>query len=104
MKNEHLPEDEKFMAQFANRLNVEPPPKWATERKREWPWLEIGWAAAATLLLGTYWTELRFGATTLSTAIVEYASLVPLQWLVMGAGLVYIAGTWLAPKIVQELR
>ena len=104
MKNDRLPDDDKFMAQFSNRLNVEPPPAWASKRKPVWPWLEVGWAVAATLMLGIYWTELRFGMTALSSAVVQYATMIPVKWLVMGAGLAFVAWNWLAPKIVRELR
>ncbi|MGZ3723555.1 MAG: hypothetical protein ACXVA9_11520 [Bdellovibrionales bacterium] len=100
MKNEN---DDRFMAQFNNRFALEPAPKWATERKFEMPWLEIGWAFAAALMLAVYWTELRFGFFSLHAVVDQFIARVPVKLLFAGLATVAVAAGWLAPKIAREL-
>ena len=103
MNKDHLPDDEIFMARFKNQLDLEPAPNWTLRSQKVFPWLELGWACAATLLLALYWTELRFGFFTLRTLLQQELSWIPLRWLYMavaGAGGLYM---WFKAKIVQVL-
>lgn len=95
-------DDEKFMNQFNNRLNLEPSPKWVA-KKTPFPWLEIGWAFAGALLLGLYWTELRFGVLSLNAIASYYLAHIPAARLFMGLALGGVLAAWLAPKIAREI-
>lgn len=95
--------DDMFMAQFKNRFDLEPPPPWAGKRKFRVPWLEMGWALAAALMLSLYWTELRFGFDLLYTSVVGPVNSIPTAWFYTAVAAVLALGAWLAPRIVREL-
>jgi hypothetical protein len=95
-------DDEKFMNQFNNRLNLEPKPRWVL-KKQAFPWLEIGWAFAAALLLAVYWTELRFGYFSLYQTVDHVLAHVPVKILFIGLAAIGSIAAWLAPKIAREL-
>jgi hypothetical protein len=95
-------DDEKFMNQFNNRLNLEPAPKWVL-KKQAFPWLEIGWALAAALLLAVYWTELRFGYFSLYATVNHVLAYLPVKKLFVGLAALLSLAAWLAPKLAREL-
>jgi hypothetical protein len=94
-------DDEKFMNQFNNRLALEPAPQWAL-KKQPFPWLEIGWAAAAALLVFIYFTELRFGFFSLHAVVNYYVAMIPTPRLFVGLAAVGSLAAWLAPKLARE--
>jgi hypothetical protein len=94
--------DEKFMARFSNRLALEPAPQW-TLRKKAFPWLEIGWAFAAALLLAVYWTELRFGFFSLHAVVDHVLSHIPVRKLFVFIAAGISVAAWLGPKLAREL-
>lgn len=95
-------DDEKFMNQFNNRLAVEPAPEW-TLKKQPFPWLEIGWAFAAALLVFVYFTELRFGLFSLHAVVEHYLTLIPAPRLFVGLAAMGSLAAWLGPKLAREL-
>jgi len=82
---------------------LEPAPQW-TARKQPFPWLEIGWAFAAALILAVYWTELRFGYFSLHAVVDHILDRVPLKYICVGAALAMIGLGWVAPKVARELN
>ena len=102
MNNNQLPdENEMFMAQFTNRLNLEPTPQWARQKKFAIPWLEIGWAAVAAVMLALYWTPLRFGFFSLHAVVSQQFAHLPLSWLCVGLASAYWLFTLLTPNIEE---
>lgn len=95
--------DEQFMSQFTQRLNLEPPPKWVgLKRKRELPWLEIGWAMIAALMLGLHWAELRFGLFSLHSAVLAQINQISVYWLYLGLAAAYGLSIWLVPRLKEQ--
>lgn len=102
MRPHNSHDDERFMAQFNQRLSLEPVPQWAL-RRQERPWLEVGWAFAAALLLGVYWSELRIGFFTLQALLTAQIPTVSVSWLCAAGAAVFALAVWLAPRLAREL-
>jgi hypothetical protein len=102
MNNDQLPDDDRFMAQFANRMQVEPNPQWVGQPKQEFPWQELGWAFAAALMLGVYWTELRFGFFMVTGLLQKQLTHLPLKLICMTLAAAIGLASWLGPKLARE--
>jgi hypothetical protein len=96
--------DDRFMAQFNSRLDQEPNPQWFVAQHEAFPWLEIGWALAGSLLLFLHFTELRFGFLMLLAYAHNLITGVPVVMLYAAlAGIYFIATMWLIPLLQREV-
>jgi len=92
-----------FMAQFDGRLEQEPNPQWYVLKREPFPWLEIGWALAGSLMLFLRFTELRFGFFTLLAHAQQLIAGVPTVALYAGlAGAYFVATMWIVPMFRRE--